>query len=600
MKRLIFLALFSITLVGVVAQTRLKMRIWKDGHSSSYILNEIDSILFQDEVFIPNVESTKNATTIVWNTVDFSPCIHPDQQLVLAGNYNNWNTYPVDMIHFEPIYGLDGWWKAVVTPKQDTSILTAIPCAIATDGTFSWDYQWANTKAGDCEVISGDAVIKTDTDNNLQLQINSNSSIVYIRSYGFRKDPCNSDSFACEEAVQEARKILSDSATTWEMAYFPNLESSLKGYNMVINFNQNGSVCVSAKNSTTTGNELMTDCESTWVVKRDYGPLLSFDTYNNVFHAFSDPREDGAGLMGDYEFYILKATTDVVLLKGKKHGAYCVMRPMRNTDVEDYFSTCEKMQTTLFGNNNLVTYNQNDKKKYLYNGSSGQFQSAEYGGKLVAEDATYHPICVTEDGIIVSVGIGDDDQERIFTYDSIKGELKGESGSIINAGNLNVLFDSYFADNSFGWSVDTTGVDSVAAFLEQVNTLVKDSKKSSKIKVMGYGYKQSLNMYEGGYFILVQVGYKQNGKGKEQVVKLLWTIDMTINENGLEVSNLVPYNTTTEKWIENIPAVQGIVESLVGTFSAEPGDNLFNAAAGMKLVNTDKTLLIKGATDIKM
>ena len=117
---------------------------------------------------------------------------------------------------------------------------------------------------------------------------------------------------------------------------------------------------------------------------------------------------------------------------------------------------------------------------------------------------------------------------------------------------------------------------------------------------MGYGYKQSLNMYEGGYFIVIQIGYKQNGKGKEQVVKLLWTIDMTINENGLEVSNLVPYNTTTEKWIENIPAVQGIVESLVGTFSAEPGDNLFNAAAGMKLVNTDKTLLIKGATDIKM
>lgn len=290
----------------------------------------------------------------------------------------------------------------------------------------------------------------------------------------------------------------------------------------------------------------------------------------------------------------------MVLLKGKKHGAYCVMRPMRNTDVEDYFSTCEKMQTTLFGNNNLVTYNQNDKKKYLYNGSSGQFQSAEYGGKLVAEDATYHPICVTEDGIIVSVGIGYDDQERIFTYDSIKGELKGESGSIINAGNLNVLFDSYFADNSFGWSVDTTGVDAVAAFLEQVNTFAKDDKKSSNIKVMGYGYKQSLNMYEGGYFILVQVGYKQNGKGKEQVVKLLWTIDMTINEHGLEVSNLVPYNTTTEKWIENIPAVQGIVESLVGTFSAEPGDNLFNAAAGIKLVNTDKTLLIKGATDIKM
>ena len=35
------------------------------------------------------------------------------------------------------------------------------------------------------------------------------------------------------------------------------------------------------------------------------------------------------------------------------------MRPMRNTDVEDYFRTYEKMKTTLFGNNNIVTYNNN-------------------------------------------------------------------------------------------------------------------------------------------------------------------------------------------------------------------------------------------------
>ena len=112
-------------------------------------------------------------------------------------------------------------------------------------------------------------------------------------------------------------------ANGWEMAYFPNLEADAKGYNMVLKFNKNGNVSVTAKNNTTTGNKMMTDTASTWSVISDYGPLLTFDTYNDVFHAFSDPREDGAGMLGDYEFLILKATPELVL-KSTAHIACCV------------------------------------------------------------------------------------------------------------------------------------------------------------------------------------------------------------------------------------------------------------------------------------
>ena len=55
--------------------------------------------------------------------------------------------------------------------------------------------------------------------------------------------------------------------------------------------------------------------------------------------------------------------------------------------------------------------------------ASGQFQSAAYGSPLVAEAATYHPVCSTEDGIIVSTGFGEELHEHIFLYDSVKGEL---------------------------------------------------------------------------------------------------------------------------------------------------------------------------------
>ena len=409
-----------------------------------------------------------------------------------------------------------------------------------------------------------------------------------------------------QEAIETAFDVLTSNEAGWEVAYFPNLEASSKGYNMVWKFNANGKVSATAKNSTTTMNKIMTDSASTWAVKSDYGPILTFDTYNKVIHAFSDPQENGAGLLGDYEFLILKATPEVVILKGKKHSAYSVMRPMKTTNLEAYFAACEKMQSYLFGNNNVATLNQGEEKMYLYNGASGQFQSAAYGSPLVAEEATYHPVCSTEDGIIVSTGFGEELHEHIFLYDSVKGELVGEAGSVMNAGNLNVLFSTYFTDNAYGWVVDTVGIEAVAPFLAQINTIAND--KASKIKQMGFGYKQSLNMYEGGYFVQVQVGYKQNGKGKEQVINLVWTIDLEMNENGITVSNLAMWDEkpedgkegTTERWVKAAPAVQGVVDALLGSFTAEPGANLFNAVSGMKLVGANQELLIKGGNTVKM
>ena len=409
-----------------------------------------------------------------------------------------------------------------------------------------------------------------------------------------------------QEAIETAFDVLTSNEAGWEVAYFPNLEASSKGYNMVWKFNANGKVSATAKNSTTTMNKIMTDSASTWAVKSDYGPILTFDTYNDVIHAFSDPQNNGAGLLGDYEFLILKATPEVVILKGKKHSAYSVMRPMKTANLEAYFAACEKMQSYLFGNNNVTTLNQGEEKMYLYKGSEGQFQSAAYGSKLVAEAATYHPVCSTEDGIIVSTGFGEELHEHIFLYDSVKGELVGEAGSVMNAGNLNVLFSSYFTDNAYGWVIDTVGIDSVAPFLAQINAIAND--KASKIKQMGFGYKQSLNMYEGGYFVQVQVGYKQNGKGKEQLVNLVWTVDLEINENGITASNLAMWDEkpedgkqgTTERWVAAAPAVQGVVDALLGSFTAEPGANLFNAVSGMKLVGANQELLIKGANTVKM
>lgn len=142
----------------------------------------------------PVVEATEGAITIVWCPVGFTPCV--DNQLVFAGDYNAYNTDPAAMAHFEAVEGANGWYKAVITPADAsaTPVLAGKPCALASDGTFpsDWAHQWLNVEEGACEILdgSGDATLEVEYDVESKLVVNENSSVVYVRSYGFKVNPC--------------------------------------------------------------------------------------------------------------------------------------------------------------------------------------------------------------------------------------------------------------------------------------------------------------------------------------------------------------------------------------------------------------------------
>lgn len=143
---------------------------------------------------IPEVAAADGAVTVVWNAVGFVPCMEEGNQLVFAGDYNGYNTDPAQMAKFEAIEGYEGWWKAVITPADAslTPVLAGKPCALYLDGTFpsSWDHQWLNVEAGACEVIDGPATLEVEYEVESKLLVESNSSVVYVRSYGFKTDPC--------------------------------------------------------------------------------------------------------------------------------------------------------------------------------------------------------------------------------------------------------------------------------------------------------------------------------------------------------------------------------------------------------------------------
>lgn len=137
---------------------------------------------------LPEVAATEGAVTVVWNIANIDEMCD-EVGYVFAGNYNNYNTDPEAMVHFEAIEGYHGWFKAVL--PTDT-VLQGKPCALAKDGTFpsSWDYQWIGTEEHPCEVVKGDATLSVEYEVESKLVCGAEADVVYVRSYAFKSNPC--------------------------------------------------------------------------------------------------------------------------------------------------------------------------------------------------------------------------------------------------------------------------------------------------------------------------------------------------------------------------------------------------------------------------
>lgn len=122
-----------------------------------------------------------------------------------------------------------------------------------------------------------------------------------------------------EEAIQEYHALLLSSEHGWLMEYYPHSSQIYGGFNYIMKFEEGDKVTVST-DAFGTPEET---AESLFSLKKDIGPTLNFDSYNELFHYFSDPDNPngagtGKGYEGDYEFLLRSHTENEIILRGKK------------------------------------------------------------------------------------------------------------------------------------------------------------------------------------------------------------------------------------------------------------------------------------------
>ncbi|MBR1576631.1 MAG: DUF4302 domain-containing protein [Bacteroidales bacterium] len=140
--------------------------------------------------------------------------------------------------------------------------------------------------------------------------------------------------------LEEVRTALSSEQQGWTLDYFPS--SQYAGVTFVLNFTDQ-------KVTASLETDPATKVTSTYALKTDNGPVLSFDTYNKVLHAYATPNSSQYQAMGgDFEFEIRsfdKEAREIVMI-GKRSRNTCTLRPLTQS-AEEYFAAVKRYENSL-------------------------------------------------------------------------------------------------------------------------------------------------------------------------------------------------------------------------------------------------------------
>lgn len=144
-----------------------------------------------------------------------------------------------------------------------------------------------------------------------------------------------------QEALTEAQDVLRGAPNGWVMDYYVGDDQVYGGYAYIIKFDSLTCTATCEKGLLA---DTLQSSTSYYKMTSDNGPTLTFDTYNEVLHALATPANGNyEAYHADFEFLVLSATPEKVVLKGKRVGNVMTLVPLQGT-AEDYLDKVQQMQ----------------------------------------------------------------------------------------------------------------------------------------------------------------------------------------------------------------------------------------------------------------
>lgn len=296
-----------------------------------------------------------------------------------------------------------------------------------------------------------------------------------------------------DKAIRDYTDILTDKGGKWMLEYYAN--GDYPGYVYIMTFNKNGSVTMSGKNTMIgelKGLELTSAFaseDSFWEVIGDNGPVLTFNSYNSIFHLFANPEdiysteedEQGYGYEGDYEFDIMKYSGDTLYIDGKKYEHHMLMtRLPESTDDEAFFDQIDEAKAQFSALVPELYLTTPSGKRYVCsNASSMMWSIYPEGGDKITETQTYNAI-VTPFGVrfmnpLYILADYDHGDIPVQAFKFQDGKLVAEDGKTVITSDA---LGNIFADSRFKWQIDVA--NSSGALLDAYNAFAAGAKAYNK------------------------------------------------------------------------------------------------------------------------
>ncbi|NDP21782.1 MAG: DUF4302 domain-containing protein [Paludibacter sp.] len=348
--------------------------------------------------------------------------------------------------------------------------------------------------------------------------------------------------------------LLTSAGNGWVMEYFAI--PTTPGYPLLVKFNASGSATFAAKSELTKNKEFETD-SCLFEMIGDNGPVLTFNTYNKVLHRFSDPTPDGNGLEGDYEFVVMKADSNQIILKGKKSSSLILLNKLPlNISWTKYIEDLEQMNNILFANNAPKLTMKIGTSVYTFSkGVDHIFSIVKEGAVVNNIDA---PFIITHSGI------------RLYSELELDGNkfqnfvLNDDKSALVSTDNPEIKISGpddlglFFVSNIIRWEFDPTALSAtVKSYYDGIVQACTEKYNAQDVKL-------ALKYYSNRKTFVLSLSFLTGGTRNEG------NIDMTINtsgKNGLTILYKGTADINGAMYYSDIQPLKDLTSLLSNSFS---------------------------------
>ena len=399
-----------------------------------------------------------------------------------------------------------------------------------------------------------------------------------------------SASLRVEHAIDQVRDNLSSAENGWVMQYFCGTGvAHFEGFNLFAKFDKNGKVTIAGNHRfLRDGNaNKYTEANSLYSLLLEDGPVLAFNTWNDVLTPFVDPVayyaapnslvKDGEGMQGDHNFVVMSNNDNEIILRGERHSAE-VRLVKCDRSWADYIADTETMKNS-FTNSSINEYyviNNNNDTLYFSGLRNGRFRYTEdlvKGVKLDSLSCVFTPngFRTEHTDSIGSCKIHE------FKMAEDKTCLKNEAGSV----KVIAYWDNYIVKHTAVWKLDASlfSAEQTSLF-NQIDAELKKHNANWSLESIGIGKSTGSNAIVG----LVLTFYTSTAKTKTNTAGLAMTMSrpaygqITINctaEDKIDKNMETIKKKATE--LENL--TRSFAATLNGTYQITP-DSYFLPTGG--------------------